>query len=110
MQSGEAFPGEEEGPENSPHGAENTSKEGKGGSEEGDRQASEKAQVCRSSAQLLPSCSWQGWFSRWERSSHCSCSYLSRPAEQPLYTVLLIAAPIGSEVLGVGGGPSMGRR
>lgn len=54
MQSGEAFPGEEEGPENSPHGAENTSKEGKGGSEEGDRQASEKAQVCVALVEIPP--------------------------------------------------------
>lgn len=50
MQGVEAFPGEEEGPEeNFLQGAENISKEGKGGSEEGDGQAAEKTQVCCSS-------------------------------------------------------------
>lgn len=55
MQGGEAFPGEEKGPENFPQGAENTSKEGTGGSEKGDWQAAEKTQVCCSSDCESPS-------------------------------------------------------
>lgn len=60
------------------------------------------------SAPLPSSCLCQGWFSLWERSSYCSCSYFLRPpqAECPPYAGFFLAVPIAREALGVGGGSS----